>query len=77
MCNSCDCENIDQCSIVGFQPKTACCSLCASWDEAHTCDIYHAMLAECTEPEIVELIPQKIVKKVKGKAQEISLDQFP
>jgi len=35
------------------------------------------MLAECTEAEIVELIPQKIVKKVKGKAQEISLDQFP
>lgn len=77
MCNSCDCENSDQCSIVGYQPKSACCSLCANWDEAHSCVNYQTMLAECTESKIVDLIPNKIVKKVKGSIKEISLDQFP
>ena len=77
MCNSCDCESGEQCTIVGYQPKYACCSKCGSFDEAHTCENYQTMLAECTESKIVDLIPTKIVKKVKGKTKEISLDQFP
>ena len=77
MCNNCDCENSEQCSIIGHQPLSACCSICVEWDEAHTCEHYQSIVAECTEAKIVQLIPNKIVKKVKGRIEEISLEHFP
>ena len=77
MCNSCGCENDEQCSIVGYQPKYACCSKCDNWDEAHACENYQTMLAECAESKIVDLMPKKIIKKEKGREVEISLDEFP
>ena len=37
MCNNCNCDNYDLCSIVGHMPVGFCCSKCYLYDEAHTC----------------------------------------
>ena len=37
MCNNCNCDAFDQCSIVGHMPIGFCCSKCVLYDEAHTC----------------------------------------
>lgn len=37
MCNNCNCEAYDQCSIVGYMPVGFCCSKCVLYDEAQTC----------------------------------------
>lgn len=37
MCNNCNCENYDKCSIVGYMPIGFCCSKCYLYDEQHTC----------------------------------------
>ena len=37
MCNNCNCDNYDKCSIVGLMPIGFCCSMCDLYDEIHTC----------------------------------------
>jgi len=37
MCNNCNCEAYDQCSIVGYMPVGFCCTKCYLYDEQHTC----------------------------------------
>ena len=37
MCNNCNCDNYDKCSIVGYMPIGFCCSKCYLYDEEHTC----------------------------------------
>ena len=37
MCNSCNCDAYDRCSIVGYMPVGFCCSKCVLYDEKHTC----------------------------------------
>ncbi len=37
MCKNCNCENFDQCSIVGFLPVGFCCSMCVLYDTIQTC----------------------------------------
>jgi len=37
MCNNCNCDNYDKCSIVGYMPVGFCCSKCILYDEKHTC----------------------------------------
>ena len=37
MCNNCNCDSYDLCSIVGHKPVGFCCSKCELYDEAHTC----------------------------------------
>lgn len=37
MCNSCNCDNYDKCSIVGYMPIGFCCSKCDLYDEHKTC----------------------------------------
>ena len=37
MCNNCNCENYDKCSIVGHMPIGFCCSKCVLYNEEHTC----------------------------------------
>ena len=37
MCNNCNCENYEQCSIVGYMPIGFCCSKCVLYNEEHTC----------------------------------------
>ncbi len=37
MCNNCNCDNFDLCSIVGNLPMGFCCSKCYLYNENHTC----------------------------------------
>lgn len=37
MCNNCNCEAYDQCSIVGYMPVGFCCTKCYLYNEIHTC----------------------------------------
>lgn len=37
MCNSCNCDGYDQCSIVGYMPIGFCCTKCYLYDEKLTC----------------------------------------
>jgi len=37
MCNNCNCDNYDKCSIVGYMPVGFCCSHCYLYNEQHTC----------------------------------------
>jgi hypothetical protein len=37
MCNNCNCENYEKCSITGYMPIGFCCSHCYLYDENRTC----------------------------------------
>lgn len=37
MCNNCNCDAYDRCSIVGYMPVGFCCSKCVLYDEKYTC----------------------------------------
>lgn len=37
MCNGCDCENYEKCSIVGYLPVGYCCPKCVIYSEGHEC----------------------------------------
>ncbi|MFW9827915.1 MAG: hypothetical protein ACFFEY_10000 [Candidatus Thorarchaeota archaeon] len=37
MCNNCNCEAYDKCSIVGYMPVGFCCTKCYLYNEQHTC----------------------------------------
>lgn len=37
MCNNCNCDAYDQCSIVGYLPSGFCCTKCYLYNEEHTC----------------------------------------
>jgi hypothetical protein len=37
MCNSCNCDAYDLCSIVGYMPVGFCCSKCVLYEEKYTC----------------------------------------
>ena len=46
MCNYCECEEIDRCSIIGNMPLGFCCNKCVNYDEAHTCVNYKMRTAD-------------------------------
>ena len=37
LCNNCNCDAYEQCSIAGKAPIGFCCSKCVLYDENHTC----------------------------------------
>jgi hypothetical protein len=37
MCNFCDCENYDRCSIIGNIPMGFCCPKCVNFNEERSC----------------------------------------
>ena len=37
MCNNCNCDAYDKCSIVGYMPIGFCCTKCYLYDEKNTC----------------------------------------
>jgi hypothetical protein len=64
MCNQCECENEDLCSIKGYQPYGFCCEYCSQHDEEHSCVSYQIEMPKIktiiTEEEF-ETIPQKSI----------------
>lgn len=43
MCNNCDCEGYERCSIREFKPHGYCCPMCMNYDAEHSCDFYETM----------------------------------
>lgn len=74
MCNKCDCDHSDQCSIVGHQPYGACCSMCVSWDEAHSCPYYEVVNTKLTvaKQKLFQVAPKK-----KSQVMTVSMEKFP
>ncbi|MFX0059178.1 MAG: hypothetical protein ACFE85_19150 [Candidatus Hodarchaeota archaeon] len=55
MCNSCNCDSFDRCSIVGYSNSPGfCCSMCVGYNEELTC-----LKAKFTMKDI---IPEKVIK---------------
>jgi len=85
MCNNCNCDNYDKCSIVGYMPVGFCCSKCYLYDEARTCLRGKSVLTvevEASEEESgihpvsseVENGMVKVVIEEKGKKIPIFID---
>lgn len=77
MCNNCNCENYDKCSIVGYMPAGFCCSNCYLYDENHTClKTKTRRLTDAQKEEIEQIRPLStsiengILKVVIGKKGE-------
>ena len=75
MCNNCDCENYEQCSIVGYLPYGVCCPNCVNYDEAHTCKYYQPRFRApyITEDEVLQLKS----KEEKARIINASIKHFP
>lgn len=87
MCNNCNCENYDKCSIVGYMPIGFCCSKCDLYDEQRTClnikTKRKTPLSQEDEEKREELTPIsttiengviKVVVGMKDKKKEIFID---
>ena len=87
MCNNCNCENYDRCSIVGYMPIGFCCSKCTLYDAQHTCLSTKTQrketLSEEDKEKMEELRPVsttiedgilKVVVGKKDKKKEIYID---
>ena len=79
MCNNCNCDNFDKCSIIGYMPIGFCCSFCIICDEHHIC-LHIEKKSEVKEKEI-ELVSSsiegnllKVVIKQEGKEIPIYID---
>jgi len=59
MCNNCNCENYEKCSIVGNMNFGSCCHDCFYFDEMHSCEYYifapaQNLISEKVEFEILQ-----------------------
>ncbi len=68
MCNDCNCDAIDLCSIVGMQPIGFCCSKCELWDEQLTCMKAKESALESNGHDHVYI---KINRKAKAESPEL------
>ena len=73
MCNKCDCEHSDQCSIVGYQSFGACCTLCVHYDEAHTCPNYQ-MIKKIT---VLKSELFQVASKEEDRGITVSIERYP
>ncbi|MHA1148280.1 MAG: hypothetical protein ACTSR8_08540 [Promethearchaeota archaeon] len=83
MCNNCNCEMYDHCSIVGFMPIGFCCSKCILYDEFHTCLTTQSHPAKKVKSSTGKVVPisttiegglLKVVVKQEGKEIPIFID---
>lgn len=86
MCNNCNCDAYDQCSIVGYMPVGFCCEKCVLYNAERTCLRANSKPQEIevgTEPAEEEMTPVetsieggllRVVVKKKGKEIPIYID---
>lgn len=78
MCNYCECENYDKCSIVGHIPLGFCCPKCIHYTGEHTC-----LNSKIRTQEKITSISKKIealhkaFEKDEEKAKKKELEKFP
>ncbi len=44
MCNNCECENQEKCSIVGYMPTGYCCHLCVYYNAENPAECLRATI---------------------------------
>lgn len=64
MCNQCECENEQLCSIKGYMPHGSCCEKCINYNKKHSCPYYQLEMPkiEVKTSEKFEVMPQKLIK---------------
>ena len=74
MCNNCNCDSYDLCSIVGHMPVGFCCSKCELYDEARTC-LRMKTKHESSETEAIEMDQIKPINaKIKNGIIQVDLE---
>lgn len=72
MCNGCDCENYDLCSIALSIPLGFCCPKCANFNEAHTC-----LKSKAKTEQSIKSKTKNIEALRRAFAKEKSIENFP
>jgi len=73
MCNNCDCENFDRCSIVGYLPHGFCCNSCDNYNEVHSCPTY----VKINELKVYQVISNSLSLKAPKYIKEKILITYP
>ncbi len=76
MCQNCNCDFFDRCSIVGYMPIGFCCENCYLYDELVTCLKSKSDTTKETEhkPEIVGIITLKSTS-IEGELLKVVIEQ--
>jgi len=61
MCQNCNCDFFEKCSIVGFMPVGFCCENCYLYDVYHTCLKSKTKIKEEKESDIEKLAEMKLI----------------
>ncbi len=76
MCNNCNCENYEKCSIVGYMPVGFCCTRCLLYDEKCTCLTMHPLKSkEKADLEIASNVITLVSTKIEGGMLKVVLEQ--
>jgi len=78
MCNNCNCENYEKCSIVGYMNFGSCCNDCFYCDEMRSCEYYIFASTENLISEKVEfeILPSAFCMNTNKTSQKI-IELFP
>jgi hypothetical protein len=75
MCNNCNCDGYDKCSIVGYLPIGFCCSHCVLYDETRTCLLTKTKyLEECAISKGPEVEFKLISTSIEGSLLRVVID---
>lgn len=61
MCQNCNCDFFEKCSIVGYMPIGFCCEHCYLYDEYRTCLKSKTKVGEKLEPDLEKLGEIKLI----------------
>ncbi len=75
MCQNCNCDFFEKCSIVGYMPIGFCCENCYLYDEYTTCLKSKSKVREEIEKSIKELREIKLIDtKIEGELLKIVIE---
>ncbi len=76
MCQNCNCDFFDRCSIVGYMPIGFCCENCYLYDEYHTCLKSKTKREEEKEPRIESVRELKLINaSIDGELLKVRITQ--
>jgi hypothetical protein len=76
VCNSCQCENYEKCSIVGQIPIGFCCPQCSYYIDGTACERLKEKVQKRAKSHKKEIeVAQKILKKFKISNEK--LEKYP
>ena len=79
MCNYCECENSDKCSIVGNIPLGFCCPKCIYYTADHTCLNSKMRTEKSIQSKIkqIEALRSAFQKEEGKKEEDQELENYP